>query len=216
MNSVNPQDFSLLFPVFFVGLWFSVTVALGFMSGWYRLMEHYPDRSETPLLTLKNRSGSLGLVSLNRILNLSVCPSGLRIGMMRIFGPFCRDFFVPWEAIAVQRRDRYLWQTAVLELGPYGLGRLRLSAEVADRLARAATTHWPEPGPFPVESDADSRSRLFRQWLAATTVASAFFLLAPRLMAPRTAGPPALVAILFPAIVFGIGSVVRYLRRNRP
>jgi len=215
MSSINPQDFPLLFPVFFVGLWLAVTVVLGFLSGWYRLMEHYPDRPETPVLTLKNQSGTLGLVGMNRILNLSVCPSGLRIGMMRIFGPFSRDFFVPWNALSVNRKDRYLWRTAVLDIGPYGLGRLRLPAEVADRMARAAPHRWPEPGPFPEESNADVRSRLFKQWVIGTVLASAFFILAPRIMAPTATGPPVAVAILFPAIVFGVGSVVQYFRRNR-
>ena len=38
------------------------------------------------------------------ILKIGVCPSGLRIGIMRAFGPFSRNFFVPWEEIKVERK----------------------------------------------------------------------------------------------------------------
>ncbi len=85
----------LYFLIFFPLLWFAVTMLLSFLSGWFGLMERFPDRTENPLLTLTGQSGSLGKVSMSRILTLSVCPAGLRIGIMRIFGPFSRDFLVP-------------------------------------------------------------------------------------------------------------------------
>jgi len=96
-------------------MWFGVTTMLGALSGWYALMNRYPDRPESPMLVLRHQSGSFGFVGMSRILVLSACPSGLRIGMMRIFGPFCRDFFVPWDEIRVRRKDRVLWRTAILE-----------------------------------------------------------------------------------------------------
>ena len=69
-------------------------------------MEVYPDQSDEPILRLRGQSGTMGLgVGMNGVLILSVCPTGLRVGMMRVFGPFCRDFFVPWESIAVVRED---------------------------------------------------------------------------------------------------------------
>jgi hypothetical protein len=49
-----------------------------------------------------------------------------------------------------------------------------------------------------------------------TALAAAFFIIAPRLATPKAAErPPIAVAILFPAIVFGIGAVVQYFRRER-
>ena len=49
-----------------------------------------------------------------------------------------------------------------------------------------------------------------------TALAAAFFIIAPRLATPNAAArPPIAVAILFPAIVFGIGAVVQYFRRQR-
>jgi hypothetical protein len=209
--SPNPLYFIIAFPL----LWFAVTLLLSFLSGWFGLMERYPNRDEIPILTLANQSGSLGIVSMRNILKLSVCASGLRIGIMRIFGPFSRDFFVPWNDITVVRTDKYFWKAARLSFGAPPNGKLTVFAEVADRMARAAGSRWPEQGSFPPETPSQSASRIAKQWLAMTALASAFFIVVPRLATPNAAArPPIAVAILFPAIVFGIGAVVRYFRRS--
>jgi len=204
------------FPAFFLLVWVAVTAMLGAVSGWYRLARRYPNRRETALVDLRNRSGSLGWVGMRSILNLAVCPSGLRVGMTRIFGPFCREFLVPWEEISVRRENHFYGSMAILELGRPPEATLKLPAELADRLARAALEKWPEPGPFSEESDAQAFSRIFRQWAITTLFAAAFFIIVPWLFAPGGASrPPILLAVLFPAIVFGIVSVVRYALRRR-
>lgn len=211
--SPNPLYFLIAFPV----LWFVVTLILSVLSGWFGLMERYPDRDEVAILALVNQSGSVGPVSMRNILKLSACDSGLRVGIMRIFGPFCRDFLVPWNEITITRRDRYLWKEAKLSFGQPSNGNLKLFAEVADRLARAAGHRWPEQGSFPEESSSQSASRIVKQWLAMTALAAAFFIIVPRLTTSNAAArPPIAVAILFPAIVFGIGALVQYFRRQRP
>jgi hypothetical protein len=141
--SANPLYFLIGFPLF----WFAVTMLLSFLSGWFGLMARYPDRDEIPVLTLSNQSGSLGVVSMRGVLKLSVCPSGLRIGIMRIFGPFCRDFLVPWSDITVTRSNSFFWKIAKLSFGQPSNGNLKVFAGVADRMARAAGNHWPEQAP---------------------------------------------------------------------
>ena len=211
------QNFALYFPVFFVLLWLGVTVLLGFLSGWYFLMRRFPDQPETPLQTFKNQSGSIGFVGARSLLTLSVCPGGLRVGMMRIFGPFSKDFFVPWHEMSVIRKDRLLWKAATISFGNPPIGSLTLMAELGDRLASVAGKAWPEPGSFPQETNPQASSRIFKQWLAVTAFAAAFFMVVPRLMVPDGAArPPILVAILFPAIVFGIAALVQYFWRPRP
>lgn len=217
MNTSLDQNFPIYFPFFFVLLWFAVTILLGLMSGWYSLMQRFPDRPETALRTFKNQSGSIGLVGARSLLTLSVCPSGLRVGMMRIFGPFSKDFFVPWSEISVARKDRLFWKVTKISFGNPPEGSLTLMADLADRLARVAGNSWPEPGPFPQETDTQTSSRIFKQWVAMTGIAATFFFFAPRLMTPNGADrPPIAVAILFPAIVFGIAAMVQYFRRQRP
>jgi len=152
MNASLDQNFPLYFPFLFVLMWFAVTVLLGFISGWYFLMRRFPDRPETPLRTFNNQSGSIGPGGARSLLTLSVCPGGLRVGMMRIFGPFSKDFFVPWNEMSVIRKDRLLWKVAIISFGIPPVGNLTLMADLANRLARAAGKSWPEPGPFPEET----------------------------------------------------------------
>lgn len=139
MNSV----LAIVYVLSFALLWLGICTLLGLLSGWYGLMRRYPDRPEAALLTLKNQSGTLGMVGMRGALRLSVCASGLRIGLLRLFGPLSRDFLVPWRSISVSRKDRLLWRTATLDFGPE---RLTLRSEVVDRMARAAGNYWPEPG----------------------------------------------------------------------
>ena len=56
--------------------------------------------------------------------------------MTRIFGPFCRTFFVPWESVTVTRKTVLFSPTVKLQFGDPVIGTLRIYAHVADRLAR--------------------------------------------------------------------------------
>src|SRR5215469_15004199 len=95
---------------FVVLMWLFVSVILSFLSGWYTLMRVFPDRpQEKALAIFKGESGTVGPVSMHGILTLSLCPSGLRVGMMKLFGPFAKDFLVPWGAIAVSRKTVLGW-----------------------------------------------------------------------------------------------------------
>jgi hypothetical protein len=186
---LDPQTakyFPIVFPFFFATLWLLVTTFLGFMSGWHVLMSQYPNRDENPVLRINRQSGSMGLgVSMNGILNLSVCHSGLRIGMMRLFGPFWRDFFVPWYDVTVVRRKGLFGEQAELQFGHPQAGRLTISAHVANRLARASAGYWPEQGAFPAETHRRVAASVAKSWAIRTGIASLFFTAAPRLMAPK-------------------------------
>src|SRR5438874_1275248 len=130
------HNFAILFPLFFVVVWLMATTILALLSGWFKLMAEYPDRSVEPILRLRGQSGTMGPgVSMRGILILSVCPTGLRVGMMRVFGPFCRDLFVPWESIAVIRKTILVWPIAKLQFGNPVVGTLSLSAHTANRIA---------------------------------------------------------------------------------
>jgi hypothetical protein len=104
------------FPIAFAASWLAITTTLGIFSGWFLLMWKYPDRKEeAALLQLKRQSGSMGLgVAMQGILKIGVCPSGLRIGMMRALGPLCRDFLVPWDEITVKRKNRLFGRVAAI------------------------------------------------------------------------------------------------------
>ncbi len=213
LTAVIEKNFALLFPLFFVGLWLTVTTILSLLSGWFSLMALYPNRpDEQPTLRLRYQSGTMGLwVNMNGILSFSVCSSGLRIGMMRLFGPFSRDFFVPWREIAVVRKTMLFWPMAELRFGNPVVGRLSIRAHVADKLAHAAGERWQEAGPFQEENRLGAIRRLLTEWAVMTGVAALFLTLVPLFVAPQGARPPILLAILFPAIVFGFAAIVRFL-----
>jgi hypothetical protein len=145
---VNPVLIVLMVVLFlcvFVGFWIAITAVLGAVSGWYGLAKRYPDQPEPALLRLGFQSGLMGPnVNLNGALTLSACPSGLRVGIMKVLGPFCRDFFVPWSDIRVERQARFLWKAAALRFGEPQAGALIIRAETADRLAGAVPGSWPE------------------------------------------------------------------------
>jgi hypothetical protein len=215
ITAPNPLYFVFGFPI----VWFAATLLLSMLSGWFALMERYPDQAEDALAVLTNQSGSVGVVSMRGILTLGVCRSGLRIGIMRIFGPFCRNFFVPWTEITITRGDRFFWTFATLTFGHPSVGKLTVFAHTADRMARAAGDHWPEPGagPFPEETRSETFSRIAKQWVLMTVLAATFFIAVPRLMgANGKSAPPLAVAVLFPAVVFGIAAFIQYVRGRPP
>lgn len=204
------------FVAFFVLLWLFVCVLLGFLSGWFSLMRAFPDRpQEAPLAVFKNESGMLGAVSMSGILTLSPCPSGLRVRINKLFGPFSRDFLVPWNVLSVSRKKILIWKYAELSFGSARF-KLRISDLLVDQLHKSAPQNWPEPGlPEPVTG-----ARLFRfyfaQWLTLTTFAAAFFIIAPRLVFKGNSPyPPVAVAILFPAIAIGLFTTLSYLLRRK-
>jgi hypothetical protein len=207
MQNLGAQHFLL----FFAALWLGITTLLGVLSGWFALAHRYPDRNEQPLLVLRGQSGSMALgVRMNNILKISVCPSGLRVGILKIFGPFCRDFFVPWNAISIERRKYFFIPVAELQFGTPSNGKLMLAAYVANRLAKSAGENWPEKEVVFQKSHRETVKAVFLYWLLGTSVASAFFLIVPRLASPKNSPVPWWIAIGFPASVLGFVSILRY------
>jgi hypothetical protein len=203
------------FPLFFLGMWLGVTTILSLLSGWFVLASRFPDREAEPIQRFSFQSGMMGFaVGMHGILTLTACNTGLRVGMMRLFGPFSRDFFVPWENVAITRKTILFEKAAKLQFGNPAIGRLSISAALANKMARVAGDRWPETGPLPEEKRSALVGRLLIQWALITGFAGLFFTLAPMLSAPNDAHPPILVAFLFPAVVFGIVTLVRFLRNS--
>ena len=209
--------FLLLFPFAFVGMWLAVTTMLSLLSGWFQLAERYPDRNEEALVRLRSQSGSMGLgVSMGGILKLSACPSGLRVAILRVFGPFSRPFFVPWAEINTIPKTTFFIRRVRLGFGRPEVGVLTVEAWAWERLSQRALA----------DGDAIQRKlssvgngelirTCFIQWLLATVFASAFFYFIPRFQLSNSLPIPAAVCIGFPAVAFGISQIIRYLRHRQ-
>jgi hypothetical protein len=194
-----------------------VTTLLGLISGWYWLASRFPDRDEPAQLTLKSQSGMMGWgVSMNNILVLSACQSGLRVAIWRVFGPFSRPIFVPWDEIKVQPRQIFFQKMARLGFGRPEAGVLSIDGRAWERLAAQAGLQKSDPRSLPPVSDAQLARSMAIQWLVITAGAAAFYYFASRSMGSGGSdGMPLAVCILFPAIFFGVVQIIRYARQRR-
>lgn len=209
--------FLLLF--YFIALWLAVSAVLGFLSGWFELRQWYADDAdEAPLLKLRGRSGSMGWgIGLHGILQLRAYPSGLGVRVSPLFGPFQRPLKIPWGEIDAEPGTRFFAPVVKLRFGRRASGTLRISARSWSRLVGAVPQAGgrgaaPMPAAFPASRLSVARAMLL-QWATVTALAGAFFYLAPRLNGAREHVPLA-VCIGFPAILFGFGQLVHYVRER--
>ena len=205
--------FPILFPFFFVGMWLLVTTILARKAGWPELSTKYPDTDEEAVRVLRFQSGWMGGVSMSSILRLEACPSGLRVGILKLFGPFSRKFFVPWKEIRILRKRRFIWNVVELDFG--GIGQLSLFDYTANKLARAVSGAWPESGMFPKDSIAEALWQVAKSWLVGILFVVGFFTIVPFLLSggkqafpfPNPVIFPAIAMISFAAIVYFIGRI---------
>lgn len=207
--------FVSLFPIFFVAMWLVTTALLGAMSGWFQLQSQFPRDTETSLVTIRHLSGYMGLgVHLSSILTLSACPSGLRIAIWRVFGPFQRPFLVPWTEISAERKTRFFMPMAQLRLGAPEVGKLTIDAGIWQKLsAHAPAGRRTTAAPLPHVTNQHLARGLALQWAVISSVAATFFTFGSRL-SPGALPVPLGVCIGFPAIVFGIPQLLRYARQR--
>lgn len=127
-------------PVFFVGMWFLVTMLIGLMSGWFGLQQWYADDgTEEPLLRLRGQSGFMGIgVRLNGVLTLAACRSGLSVRVSRFFAPFQKPLLIPWSEIVATEKKSFFTTMTRLELGKPANGKLTINAKTWARLTEAA------------------------------------------------------------------------------
>jgi hypothetical protein len=140
MSPEATKWFLIVFPFLFVGMWILVTTVLGFMSGWFRLQEWYPDDgNDEPLLKLGWQSGSMGLgVGFNRCLTFTATRRGLSVRVWRIFGPFQRPLLFPWREITAEPK-RFLFVRMVrLSFGSPSSGSLKIREGTWNKLIAAA------------------------------------------------------------------------------
>ncbi len=204
------------FPLFFAGMWLLITTLLGVFSGWFGLQAHYPANDEQPIVRLRGRSGSMGIgVGLNGILSLAACPSGLRISIWRLFGPFQRAIQVPWRDISVEQRRLLFTPAVLLRFGSPAMGTLKIDARSWQRLRDAVDEIMPQ-GLLPPQPRITKRAAaqgFLVQWALITLATGCFFYFAPRLQG-QPFDLPIAVCFGFPAIVFGIGTFIRFLREG--
>jgi len=92
--------FAIIFPLF----WLLITYVIGEFGGWHRFSERFPDRELEPHWTrLHLQSAMMGpsplSASYSNCLTLEICSTGLRLRVIKLFGPFSKPIFLPWSEI---------------------------------------------------------------------------------------------------------------------
>lgn len=124
----NGEPISLVaFIVLAAGGWLALTSLLGVVSGWFRLQRHYKGPQERELRTLPAESGWMGGIEFRGCLVLAACPSGLRVAVWPLFGPFEKPFIVPWTEIRAQNVPALFGAKVQLMFGD-GIGSMRIKA----------------------------------------------------------------------------------------
>ena len=143
----------LLFITFFSAMWLGVTGLLGLLSGWFRLQKAFPDQIEQqPLQQLRGQTGMMGgpafmPVNFKHCLRLDICPTGLRVAVFKLLGPFQHPFFVPWSSITPER-GRFLFGTCYrLNFGTPAIGALSLHTGVVQKIAATGRLRLPDEQP---------------------------------------------------------------------
>lgn len=212
---MSAQQAGTLFPFAFVGMWLFVTTLLGLLSGWFRFQTRFPNPKEGALLTLRFKSGVMGLgVNFNGCLILSACPSGLRVAVWRVFGLFQRPFLVPWEQVRTEESSSFFLPMTKLSFG-WGedVGSLRIDAGVWRKLSLAAKTSGSD-APAPLATPRRGAAMRFAvQWAVVTAGATAFFYFISN-AAMNGAGIPLIVCFGLPALTFGVPQLIRYFRQR--
>lgn len=208
--------FFLFFAPSFIFFWILFQVLTGCISGWYTLMRRFPNQEEKTLIQLRYQSGTMGdWCGMRGILSIGVCSSGLRLGIMKFFGIFSRDIFVPWDEITIQRKVEIFETLVELSFGHPCIGRLSVNENVAYQLARSIPEKWPEPMPFKRAANRSILIGMVRKWFLMTSLSAIFFIVVPRIISVQKGVPPLWIAILFPTIFFGVHGLLSYYYQIR-
>jgi hypothetical protein len=200
------------FPILFVLLWLAATSLFGLLSNWFELQRQFPRNDDQPLLRLRMRSGRVGLVGIGGALSLAACRSGLRVGILRLLGPFQRPFQIPWDQIEAEPVSRFFEPAVRLRFGRPEVGRLVIDSRSWERLKAAAA------GQHALRST-EQRGRLARscalQWAVLTLFAGSFFYFVSRYGDPSATPVPAAIFFGLPAAVFGVSQFIRFAIQAR-
>lgn len=134
-NAVLIPAIVIAFTICFAAMWIGITSLLGRLSGWNALARTFPDTPDRPVETLKFRSARMGVVNYSSCLWLDICPTGLRVSVLRLLGPFQKPFFVPWNQIRAEPGFDLLIKAVRLTFGPRGEGNVTISRGTFDRIA---------------------------------------------------------------------------------
>ncbi|MDB6129401.1 MAG: hypothetical protein JWM04_508 [Verrucomicrobiales bacterium] len=109
-----PILLAALFPIYFAGLWVSVSFFLGRMGGWDALSKKYGVSIEPSGQKFTAQSAKIGIVNYNSCLTIHTTPEGFSLAMIFLFRIGHPPIFIPWREIHNARKKRRLWREWVV------------------------------------------------------------------------------------------------------
>src|ERR1700687_826606 len=106
----HPSWFAVIFPTYFLLLWFSVSGLISFVGGWFSLSKGF--RAASPFQGTKwtMQSGQMRWrVNYNHALTFGVSPQGFYMASMFLFRFLHPPLLVPWSEIRVQRTQGWMF-----------------------------------------------------------------------------------------------------------
>jgi hypothetical protein len=126
-------------PIFFLANWIGVCHLIALLSGWKRLAEKYPLRSDVEGKRFVYRSGQWRRrFNYNGCLFFTVTPSHLKISVALFFRPGHAPFRVPWEDIKATYVKARFSKMVELRFAKEGEIELRIGKKLADLIAEAS------------------------------------------------------------------------------
>ena len=140
----HPSVFALIFPIYFLCLWFLVTATISFVGGWLSLANAYRTRVPFNGTKWRMQSGQMRwLANYKNVLTLGVSPQGLYLASMFLFRFMHPPLLVPWSEIKVRRKKGWMFETVTLTMGHELAIPLRIRENLAAKLRESAGNYWP-------------------------------------------------------------------------
>jgi len=141
------QNFPVVFPFFFVGMWIIAGYWVALTSGWrllakrFRLQGIFTGRKWT-MQSARMRWFS----QYNNVLTVGADTAGLFMAPLFLFRAGHPPLFVPWSEITSVRETRFLFIKFVeMRLGQVEEIPFRIRASLAAKIQAAAGSEWPAP-----------------------------------------------------------------------
>jgi hypothetical protein len=140
----HPVVFAVLFPIYFLSLWFLVGSIISFIGGWFSLAKVYRTRVPFDGTKWGMQSGQMRwLVNYNNVLTIGASRQGLYLASMFLFRFMHPPLLVPWSEIKVRRSKGWFFEYVTFTLGHELAIPLRIRKKLAAKLQESAKNCWP-------------------------------------------------------------------------
>lgn len=141
----HPGYLIAVFPIYFLGLWLLVALAISFTGGWFTLSKLFRIRSPFDGTKWSYQSGQMRWIAGYRnCLTVGSSQDGLYLSTMFLFRFMHPPLLIPWPEITVRRKRLwFLGESVTLGLGRDAQIPLTVRAELAQKLRNSAGAYWP-------------------------------------------------------------------------